>query len=380
MTTQKILTRDFVITFLAQFAFTSVFYILIPTLPIYLSRLGSTNAAIGMIIGGFSISALVVRPIIGRLLLKIPEKKLMVIGAIIFLFSSIAYLFGKPFWPLLAVRIAQGVGWACFFTASLTLVIRITPEANRGQSVSYFFLAFNGAFALAPSFGILIINSLNFPSLFLVCSGLSLCSLILTLQLEERPDHPLENPSLANQPLLSREALPSAILAFMGNIIWGAVTAFFPLYALSHGATNPGFFFAVYASVLILSRLLGGRILDAYKREKIIFPCLFLFIIAMTILALSTTSAMFLLVAVIWGLGSSFFFPSIVAYAIDLAPSSYGPAIGTYLALSDLGTSIGSVIMGIVLEWTNYQIMFLSLAFTGFLNLCFFYFMFRKKE
>jgi MFS family permease len=99
----------------------------------------------------------------------------------------------------------------------------------------------------------------------------------------------------------------------------------------------------------------------------------------MTILAFSTTSTMFLLVAVIWGLGNSFFFPSIVAYAIDLARSSYGPAIGTYLALSDLGTSIGSVIMGIVLQWSNFQIMFLSLAFTGFLNLCFFYFTFRKK-
>jgi len=379
MTTQKILSRDFVIIFFAQFAFASVFFALVPTLPIYLSRLGSTNAAIGMIIGGFSISALVIRPFIGRALLKISEKKIMVIGAIIFSLSSMAYLLGKPFWPLMSVRIAQGVGWAFFVTASLTLVMRITPEANRGQSVSYFFLAFNIAFALAPSFGIFLMNLTNFPGLFFVCTGLSLCSLFLTIQLRKSPAHPLENSSMANQPFLSREALPPAILAFMGNIIWGAVTAFFPLYALSQGVTNPGFFFAVYASVLILCRLLGGRILDVYRREKLIFPCLFLIIIAMTILAFSTTSAMFLLVAVIWGLGNSFFFPSIVAYAIDLARSSYGPAIGTYLALSDLGTSIGSVIMGIVLQWSNFQIMFLSLAFTGFLNLCFFYFTFRKK-
>jgi len=379
MTTQKILSRDFVISFFAQFAFASVFFALVPTLPIYLSRLGSTNAAIGMIIGGFSISALVIRPLIGRALLKIPEKKFMVIGAIIFSLSSMAYLFGKPFWPLLTVTIAQGVGWAFFVTASLTLVMRITPEAKRGQSVSYYFLAFNIAFALAPSFGIFLMNLINFPGLFFVCTGLSLGSLFLTIQLRKSPAHPLGNPSIANQPFLSREALPPAILAFMGNIIWGAVIAFFPLYALSQGVTNPGFFFAVYASVLILCRLLGGRILDVYRREKIIFPCLFLIIIAMTILAFSTTSTMFLLVAVVWGLGNSFFFPSIVAYALDLARSSYGPAIGTYLALSDLGTSIGSVIMGIVLQWSNFQIMFLSLAFTGFLNLCFFYFTFRNK-
>ena len=166
----------------------------------------------------------------------------MVIGAIFFSLSSMAYLLGKPFWPLLTVRIAQGVGWAFFVTASLTLVMRITPEANRGQSVSYFFLAFNIAFALAPSFGIFLMNLINFSGLFFVCTGLSLCSLFLTIQLRKRPAHPLENSSIANQPFLSREAFPPAILAFMGNIIWGAVTAFFPLYALSQGVTNPGFF------------------------------------------------------------------------------------------------------------------------------------------
>ena len=379
MTTQKILTRDFVISFFAQFACASVFYALIPTLPIYLSRLGSTNAAIGVMIGGFSISAVVIRPLIGIALLKTPEKKIMILGAIIFFLSTVAYLFGKPFLPLLTVRIVQGIGWALFVTASLTLVMRITPEGNRGQSVGYFFLAFNMAFALAPSFGIFLMNLINFSGLSLVCTGLSLCSLFLALQLKKNPTHPVGNPSIKNQPFLSREALPSAILGFMGNIIWGAVTAFFPLYALSQGVSNPGFFFAVYAFVLILCRLLGGRILDVYKREKIIFPCLFLIIIAMVILAFSTTSSMFLLVAVIWGLGNSFFFPSIVAYAIDLAQSSYGPAISTYLALSDLGTTMGAVIMGILLEWSNYHVMFLSLAFTGFLNLCFFYFKFRKK-
>ena len=75
-TTPKILTRDFVLVFFAQFAFTSVFHILIPTLPIYLSRLGSTEAEIGVLIGIFFFSSLVLRPFVGRALLKIPRKKL----------------------------------------------------------------------------------------------------------------------------------------------------------------------------------------------------------------------------------------------------------------------------------------------------------------
>jgi hypothetical protein len=51
--TQKILTRDFILAFFAQFASSFVFHILIPTLPIYLSRLGSPEVETGVLIGIF---------------------------------------------------------------------------------------------------------------------------------------------------------------------------------------------------------------------------------------------------------------------------------------------------------------------------------------
>jgi predicted MFS family arabinose efflux permease len=379
MATQKIFTRDFVLSFFAQFAFSSVFFILIPTIPIYLSRLGSKEAEIGVLVGVFSVSSLVLRPFVGRALLKIPERSFMIAGALLYAFSSIAYLIAKPFWPLLIVRIFQGIGLALFATASFTLVTRISPEARRGQSIGYFYLAINIAFALAPSFGVAIVNLFDFPILFLVCTGLSLCSLFITLKLERTKIDSLEVQSIRNQPFVSREALPSSIMSFMGSMIWGAVTAFFPLYALGQGVSNPGLFFAALAITLILARSLGGKILDIYAREKVILPCLLAQIIAMSILIFSTTLPMFILVAVIWGMGTAFFYPALVAYVIDLAGPSRGPAIGTYMALSDFGAGMGSVIMGIVLQLTNYPIMFLCLAFTGVINLLYFYFAVRKK-
>jgi len=68
-----------------------------------------------------------------------------------------------------------------------------------------------------------------------------------------------------------------------------------------------------------------------------------------------------------------------VAYVIDRAGSSRGPAMGTFTALTDLGAGMGSVIMGIILELTNYPIMFLCLALTGVINLFYFYFTVRRK-
>jgi MFS family permease len=383
MATKKILTQDFVLSFFAQFTFSSVFSLLIPTIPIYLSRMGAKEAEIGVLVGSLSVSSLVLRPLIGRALLKIPERRFMIAGALFYALSSISYLFAPPFWPLLAVRVFQGIGLAFFSTASFTLVANITPETHRGQIISYFYLSINFAFALAPYFGMLIVNWLNFPlnfqALFLVCTGLSLCCLFITLKLKKMQSVPLADPSLQKQPFLSREALPPAIIAFLITITWGALTAFFPLYALSQGVDNPGIFFGVFAITLILVRGLGGKILDIYSREKIILPCLFNLIISMAILAFSSTLPMFILVAVIWGVGSAFLYPALVTYAIDRAGSSRGPAVGTFTALTDLGAGMGSVIMGVILELTNYPIMFLCLALTGIINLLYFYFAVRKK-
>jgi MFS family permease len=383
MTPQKILTRDFILNFFAQFSSSSVFYILIPTLPIYLSRMGAKEAEIGVLVGALSVSSLVLRPLVGRALLRIPERSFMITGALFYASSSIAYLFAPLFWPLLAIRIFQGVGLAFFTTASFTLVANMTPDSNRGKVIGYFYLSINFAFALAPYFGMLIINQLsssfNFKVLFLVCTGLSLCCLFITLKLKKMQGLPIAHPSSQKQPFLSREALPPSVIAFLLAITWGALTAFFPLYALSQGVNNPGFFFAAFAITLILIRSMGGKIFDLFPREKLILPFLFNFIISMPILAFSSTLPMFILVAILWGIGSAFLVPSLVADTIDRAGSSRGPAMATFTALSDLGTGMGAVMMGIILQMTNYLIMFLCLTLTGIINLVYFYFFVRKK-
>ena len=379
MEVRKILSRDFLLTFSAQLTFSSSLFILIPTLPIYLARLGSAEAEIGILIGISSVSSLILRPFIGRALSRIPERNFMLGGALLFILCSIAYILLPPFWPFLMIRVLQGFGFALFYTASTTFIANISPETHRGQSLSYFFLAFNFAFALAPSFGMFLINRFNFTFLFLVCAALSLCSLFFSTRLKKRGENAPETPLTEDRSFLSRKVLPPAIMAFFTHIIWGALTAFFPLYALEHGMSNPGLFFAAFAVMLILGRTFGGRILDLYSKEKVIMPCLLTYIIAMLILAFSKTTPMFILVAVIWGAGNAFAFPAFVAYAIDLAGPSRGPALGTFTALSDLGVGLGAVIMGIVLRLTNFQIMFLLLAFIGVLNFIYFYFFVMKK-
>jgi MFS family permease len=379
MAIQKILTRNFVLCFFAQVSFTSVFHILIPTLPIYLSQGGANEVEIGILIGTLGVSSLILRPFVGRALLTIPEKRFMTMGAVLFLLTSAAFLWISPFWPFLIVRIIQGIGFALFYTATITLVASISPESHRGQSLSYFFMAFNVSFALFPSFGMFIINRFNFTFLFLICIALSLCCLGITSKLKVQ-SVPAVDSSTGGGSLFNRNALPPAIMYFFAHMIWGTLTAFFPLYSIQKGVSNPGFFFTAYAIVLLLSRALGGKILDLYSREKVLLPCLATYILSMTILAFSKTLPWFILVAVIWAMGNAFLIPSLTAYVIDLSGPARGPAMGMFTALGDLGTGLGPIIMGVILRFTNYPIMFLCLAFTSLLNLGYFYFFVRKKS
>ena len=377
--TQKIFTRDFLLTCFAQFTSSLVFYGLIPTLPIYLSRLRSTEIETGILIGIFFFSSLALRPFVGKALLRIPEKTFMMAGALLYVFSSLAYLFAPPFWPFLIVRIIHGIGFAFIHTSAFTLVVNISSEAHRGQTLGYFSLAMTLSSALAPSIGVFLINHFSFSLLFLVCLGLSLCSLFIMNQLERRQIVPSQDSSIEKGFFLDRKAIPPSIINALTLFMWGALAAFFPLYAISHGVTNPGLFFTTMAIMLLLGRVLGGKTLDLYRKERIILFCLFTCVISMAILAFSKTLPLFILVAVIWGIGNAFLMPSLVPYTLDRAGSSPGPVMGTFTAISDLGLSLGPMIMGIVLHSTSYPIMFLGLTLTGIINLSYFYFFVRKK-
>jgi len=375
----KILNRDFILCFFAQFAFSLVFCLLIPTIPIYLSRFEAKEAEIGLLIGIFSVSSLILRPVVGRGLLSIPERNFMIPGTILYIFSSIAYLLAPPFWPLFIVRFIHGIGLALFSTAIFTLVANITPETRRGQLISYFYLSFNLAFALGPYFGMLIINQFNFVVLFWICAGLSSCSLLIILKLGTRKVIPSRPQSFNLQTILNREALPPSMIAFMLNIIWGTLTAFLPLHALRHGVSNPGVIFVFLAITLVMGRVLGAKILDTYDRNKVIMPCLIAIFISLAILTFSTTLPMYILVVVILGTGWALLYPSLMIYAIENAGPAQGPAMGTFTALGDLGAGIGPMIMGIILQGTSYPIMFSCLALTEALNFLYFYYVIGRK-
>jgi MFS family permease len=378
---RSILTRDFLLGFLALFLFTAAFTALFPTLPIFFAQLGSNEREIGVLIGIFGISALVFRLLAGGALTKYSERKVMMFGASLFAVTFIASILLRPFWPFFAVRVFQGAAVACMDTAAFAFIIKTISPAYRGQSIGYLLLAPNFSMAIMPSFAMFFINRYSFTSLFLICMGMSLCSLFVSWKVKEGMVMAPERDDSANGTFFfDLKIVVPALSSFLQTFVWGSLIAFVPLYALQCKIENPGYFFSAIATMLIAGRTIGGRIVDTYKKETIMLTLMCIFVIAMVILSFSKTLPMLVFVGLFWGTGVALFVPASMAYSLDYAGSSSGVSVGTFRAFTDLGQALGPVTMGIIIPLTGYRIMFLCLALICFINLCYFQFYVRKRH
>ena len=377
----NLLNRDFVFCFLAFFIFAAAIHALTPTIPIYLARSGSGEREIGVLVGIFGISSLISRFIVGACLRKCSEKSVMMAGALIFALGSFAFIFLRPFWPFFAVRIMQGVAFACLDTAALAFIVSVIPGAYRGQTLAYFMLAPNLALTVAPVFGMFLINRYSFTFFFLTVMALALGAFALSCLLKGRKtDKSEERTAVSRNRFFEGRIVAPAAIGFMHTFTFGAIVAFFPLYAIQRGVNNPGLFFSAVAVMIIAGRILGGRMLDAWSKDRIILTFLAVGLAAMIILSFSETLSMFIIVGILWGTCTSILAPATMTYAFEYAGSSDGTAVGTFRSLTDSGAALGPMIMGILIPVTGYRGMFLCLAFICFIDLGYFQFYVRRHR
>jgi len=378
---KSILNRDFVFCFLAFFIFAAAIHALTPTIPVYLARLGSHEREIGVLVGIFGISSLMSRFIVGACLREFSEKSVMMAGALIFALGSLAFIFLHPFWPFFAVRVMQGVAFACLDTAALAFIVNVIPEVYRGQTLAYFMLAPNLALTVAPAFGMFLLNRYNFTFFFLTVAILALGAFALSCLLKGRKTgRPEENTAVYRNRFFEGRIVVPAAIGFMHTFTFGAIVAFFPLYAIQKGVGNPGLFFSAVAIMIISGRIIGGRMLDTWSKDRIILTFLSVGLVAMIILSFSETLSMFIIVGILWGTCTSILAPATMTYAFEYADSSDGTAVGTFRSLTDSGAALGPMIMGMLIPVTGYRGMFICLAFICFIDLCYFQFYVRRHR
>ncbi len=88
---ERLWTKSFIqMTFAMLFLFTG-FYLLVPTLPLFIKEIGGNESQVGLMMGMFTIAAVVIRPIIGGMLDQYGRRSFIIFRAHLFGLTMYSY-------------------------------------------------------------------------------------------------------------------------------------------------------------------------------------------------------------------------------------------------------------------------------------------------
>jgi MFS family permease len=220
-----LLTRNFVLAWLITLFSFGNFYLLLATLPLYIVEIDAGEAQIGLIMSVFALTAVPLRILVGREADVWGRRRLILVGCLVMLASSLLYTWAGSMFSLLAVRILHGAGWAAFGTAAAALAADVMPPQRRGEGMGYYGMSMNMAMAVGPVTGIFILRSLDFTYLFLIAGAVAALSVLCAALVIEPKDHsPQQRGPLFEVP----ELFPSVLLGMLA-LTYGPIVSFLPL-------------------------------------------------------------------------------------------------------------------------------------------------------
>lgn len=340
-------------------------FLLFAVLPVFVvQELRGAESQVGLIMGAFALSAVLARPLSGRIVDVWSRKAGLSLGSLIYCVAPALYTQAGSVLVMMGLRFFHGIGIAVYTTAGSVLAADFCPPSRRGEGMGYYGMAMTVAMTVAPALGAALIEPIGFAGLFWLSSSLALVSLILAQVLREKPHvHTHGQAGVERPPLFSRAALFPGFIAMCMTMTFGSVVSFLPLFVQAHQLGNPGIFFTVYSIVVLASRPLAGRWSDRFGRAATIIPGMVLMSVAMIILAYTTSMSGLLWTAVLQGLGFGGVQPALMALVVDRSTlRDRGPALATLMGAFDVGFGLSAVGLGVILEHTNFTVMYLCAA------------------
>ncbi|MFA1822133.1 MFS transporter [Virgibacillus oceani] len=360
----KIWTRDFVFICLANFFVFLGFQMTLPTIPLFVKELGATDQFVGVIVGIFTFSALLLRPYAGHALESKGRQFVYMFGLAVFVLSVGSFAFITSIAMLIMMRIVQGIGWGFSTTAGGTIATDLIPPKRRGEGMGYFGLSGNLALALGPSLGLTLVGVISFTQLFLICAACGLIAFILSSKVRyKKVVQPEHKTATVRFDIFEKTAIQPSLLLFFITFTFGGIATFLPLHALEQEVAGIETYFLVYALFLMISRTFAGRIYDKKGHIYVFLPGTILIFSAMLLLAWLPNLTVLLIAAGLYGLGFGSVQPALQAWAVDKAPGNRkGMANATFFSFFDLGIGMGAIIFGQLAFMFNYAIIYIVSA------------------
>lgn len=240
------------------------FYLLTPLLPIYLdAEFKADKDLIGLVLSGYVVAALIVRPFSGFIVDSFNRKKVLMLCFFAFFICFTGYIGAGTILMFAVVRTLHGLPFGATTVANSTVAIDVLPSSRRNEGVGFYGLSNNLAMAIAPSAGIYIYSlSGNFRLLFWISLVVAFVGFyfVSTIRLPHRP--PVEGkPKLSMDHFFLSRAWLMAINILLFGLCWGIMSNYVAIYGKEElGITDgTGLFFALLSGGLFVSRLYGVK-------------------------------------------------------------------------------------------------------------------------
>jgi MFS family permease len=362
----RLITPTFFVITLSTFAYFLSVGALIPTLPLFVEGpLAGGSVQVGLGVGAFSLSAVLLRPLAGRLGDARGRKLLIVSGAALVTLSVVAYVAAASLPALIAMRLVTGAGEALFYVGAASAINDLAPDERRGEAMSFFSLALYSGIALGPVLGEWVLDTSEFDVVWIVAAASSLVALVLGILVRDtRPDGTESN---GNRRLIHPAGLlPGTVLA---TSVWGLAgfNTFVPLYAREIGLSGSRLVFVAFSVIVLSIRSLGARIPDRLGVARTARSSLAVTGAGLAIMGAVQNRAGLFVGASIFAIGQALAFPALMTLAVgSVLPSERGAVVGTFTAFFDLAFGLGAVSLGAVAALFGYPGTFVTAALIAF--------------
>jgi MFS family permease len=346
----------FVVTFCGLLAVGAV----LPVLPRYVDGpLGAGKVAVGIVIGAYAITGLLLRPFAGRLADRRGRKLTVLIGSLLMAAGGFLYLLPLGVGGLIAARLVLGAGEGTVFTAGSAWIIDLAPPERRGRVIGLYGLAVWAGLSIGPLFGELIQHAAGYTPVWIFAGVMPLIGALVATRVPDpfRPGKWLEH---EHRSLIAREAVrPGAALA-LGSIGYSAVASFVVLHLDDRGVGHGALVFGAFATMVVLTRLIGGNLPDQIGPIRVGIGAALVEAVGLTTIAFAHSLGVAIAGALAMGAAFSLLYPSLSLIVVDRVPEARrGAALGTFTAFFDAGVGFGAPLAGVAAALGGYEASFL---------------------
>jgi MFS family permease len=347
--------------------------------PLYLDQFHPTKTWVGLIMGIYSLTAIISRPFFGRVIDERGARK-MTIYSFIFMIAVVPWfhLISSAGWLAFFLRALLGAGWGVNMTSIMAMCSDLAPRDRLAHSLGVIGVSGIIAGAMGPMLAEEIIRYFGFGGIFnasvIFFAGGAICVLAIK---ESKKTKKAAHSSIIQ--LLARYRLGILIIIGFMPVIHGAVRGsvanFIALFGSDAGFERVAPFFIAFSAAAVFTRLAIGDISDRYGRKKVILPSALLISLNLFWIATLDDYISFILSGFIAGLGQGLIFPALSTYLIDfLGHQNKSLALSLYMSLFDAGMGLGSPLFGWISDISSYRHMYvvaglLLFAFTFIFNI-----------